>query len=59
MKDMGFIHYFLGLEVWQGDGEIFVGHGEVHYKDYPEISYAGLWAHGHASSRKLEEFGCQ
>lgn len=25
MKDMGLMHYFLGLEVWQGDGEIFVG----------------------------------
>ena len=25
MKDMGLMHYFLGLEVWQGDGEIFMG----------------------------------
>jgi len=24
MKDMGPTHYFLGLEVWQGDGELFV-----------------------------------
>jgi len=24
MKDMGLMHYFLGLEVWQGDGELFV-----------------------------------
>lgn len=24
MKDMGLMHYFLGLEVWQGDGEWFV-----------------------------------
>jgi hypothetical protein len=28
MKDMGLMHYFLGLEVWQGDGEIFLGQGK-------------------------------
>ena len=26
MKDMG--HYFLGLEIWQRDGEIFVSQGK-------------------------------
>ena len=25
MKDMGLLHYFLGLEVWQKNGEIFLG----------------------------------
>jgi hypothetical protein len=25
MKDIGMIHYFLGLEVWQRPGEIFLG----------------------------------
>jgi hypothetical protein len=24
MKDLGFMHYFLGLEVWQKPGEIFL-----------------------------------
>lgn len=24
MKEMGFMHYLLGLEVWKGDGELFV-----------------------------------
>ena len=24
MKEMGLLHYFLGLEIWQRDGEIFV-----------------------------------
>ena len=24
IKDMGLMHYFLGLEVWQGKGELFV-----------------------------------
>ena len=28
MKDMGLLHYFLGLEIWQWDGEIFVSQGK-------------------------------
>eukprot|EP00253_Pinus_taeda_P001509 PITA_01509 len=28
MKDMGLMHNFLGLEVWQGDGELFVSQGK-------------------------------
>jgi len=32
MKDMGLMHYFPGLEVWQGDGEIFVAHGKYKYE---------------------------
>jgi hypothetical protein len=27
MKDLGLMHYFLGLEVWKRKGEIFVAHG--------------------------------
>eukprot|EP00253_Pinus_taeda_P013817 PITA_13817 len=27
MKDLGLMHYFLGLEVWQKDGEILLGQG--------------------------------
>eukprot|EP00253_Pinus_taeda_P003572 PITA_03572 len=27
MKDMGLMHYFLGMEVWQKDGEVFVSQG--------------------------------
>lgn len=27
MKDMVLMHYFLKLEVWQGDGELFVSQG--------------------------------
>eukprot|EP00253_Pinus_taeda_P030211 PITA_30211 len=27
MKDLGLMHYFLGLEVWQKNGEIFLGQG--------------------------------
>jgi hypothetical protein len=28
MKDLGLMHYFLGLEVWQIDGRFFLGHGK-------------------------------
>ena len=28
MKAMGLMHYFLGLEIWQEDGELFVSHGD-------------------------------
>ena len=28
MKDMGLLHYFLGLEIWQHDGELFVSQGK-------------------------------
>ena len=28
MKDMGLTHYFLGMEVWQKDGEVFLSQGK-------------------------------
>ena len=28
MKDMGLLHYFLGLELWKQDGEKFVSQGK-------------------------------
>jgi hypothetical protein len=28
MKDLGLMHYFLGLEVWRRPGEIFLGQGK-------------------------------
>jgi hypothetical protein len=28
MKDLGLMHYFLGLEVWQTDGCFFLGQGK-------------------------------
>jgi len=28
MKDIGMMHYFLGLEVWQRPREIFLGQGK-------------------------------
>jgi hypothetical protein len=28
MKDLGLMHYFLGPEIWQQKGEIFLGQGK-------------------------------
>lgn len=28
MKDMGLMHYFLGMGVWHKDGEVFVSQGK-------------------------------
>jgi hypothetical protein len=28
MKDLGLMHYYLGLEVWQKNGEVFLGQGK-------------------------------
>eukprot|EP00253_Pinus_taeda_P004588 PITA_04588 len=28
MKDMGLMHYFLGMEMWQKDGDLFVSQGK-------------------------------
>eukprot|EP00253_Pinus_taeda_P008895 PITA_08895 len=28
MKDLGLMHYFLGMEVWKEDEELFVSHGK-------------------------------
>ena len=30
MKDLGLMHYFLGLEVWQRSDEIFLSQGKIH-----------------------------
>ena len=28
MKDIGLMHYFFGMEVWQEDGHVFLGQGK-------------------------------
>jgi hypothetical protein len=32
MKDLGLMHYYLGLEVWQKCGEVFPGQGKYAIK---------------------------
>eukprot|EP00253_Pinus_taeda_P020151 PITA_20151 len=44
MKDLGLMHYFLGMEVWQKDGEVFVSQGkyanEILKRFHMELSQA-------------------
>ena len=51
MKDLGLMHSFLGLEVWQRDGCFFTGQG----KYTVEIHDGRLQAYGHTSSFQLKE----
>ena len=45
MKDMGLLHYFLGLEIWWREGEIFLSQGKYaweilgkfHMQDYKPL----------------------
>jgi hypothetical protein len=32
MKDLGLMHYYLGLEVWHKHGEVFLGQGKYAIK---------------------------
>eukprot|EP00253_Pinus_taeda_P011973 PITA_11973 len=44
MKDMGLMHYFLGMEVWQKDGEVFVSQGKFVLCGEPtESSYGSAY----------------
>lgn len=42
MKDMGLMHYFLGLEVWQEDGDIFFGQGKYTSEILQRFHIAGF-----------------
>ena len=42
MKDIGFMHYFLGLEEWQDDRHIFLGQGKFTVDILSKVSYGGL-----------------
>jgi hypothetical protein len=58
MKDMGLMHYFLGLEVWKGDGELFVSQGKYANEILQRFCMDRLQTHGDSSSDQLEERGC-
>eukprot|EP00253_Pinus_taeda_P035186 PITA_35186 len=65
MKDMGLMHYFLGMEVWQGDGELFVSQGKyaneilkrfcMESNKPMETPLAGNWRKEDATSREVVE----
>ena len=55
MKDMGLMHYFLGLEVWQKNGEIFLGQRRYPTNFFEEIQNVGLQTHGNTHDYQLEK----
>ena len=52
MKDLGLMHYFLGLEVWQKPGEIFLTQGK-HAVDI--LQRFGMQAHERTHDYQLEK----
>jgi len=65
MKDMGLMHYFLGMEVWKGDGELFVSQGmyaneilrrfRMESSKPMETHLAGNWRKEDATSAEVVE----
>ena len=53
MKDLGMMHYFLGLEVWQRTDEIFLSQGKYTMKFF--FRYDGLQIHAYTDDDELEE----
>ena len=63
MKDIGLMHYFLGLEVWQEEGHFFLGQGKYivdilsgfHMEDFRPMSTPMItnWKKLHASDFEL------
>jgi hypothetical protein len=57
MKDLGLMHYFLGLEVWQSLERIFLKIGEVHGQNPEEIRHARMQVHEYTHGSKAEAVG--
>jgi hypothetical protein len=55
MKDIGLMHYFMGMEVWREDGHVFLGQGEVCNEYSEQISNGELQTHINTYGHQLEE----
>eukprot|EP00253_Pinus_taeda_P034361 PITA_34361 len=63
MKDIGLMHYFMGLKVWQEEGHFFLGRGKYivdilskfHMEDYKPMSTPMItnWKKLHASNSEF------
>ena len=51
MKDLGLMHYFLGLEVWKRNPS---QPGKLCGRDIEEIQYVGMQSHGHTHGLQPE-----
>ena len=54
MKDLGMMHYFLGMEVWQNVDGIFLGQGKYEV----EILDDGLQGHNHTYGIEPQAIEC-
>ena len=67
MKDLSLFHYFLGLEIWQREGELFVSQGKYvreilgkfHMQDYKPMDtpHPKNWRKEDATSTEVVEIG--
>ena len=55
MKDLGMMHYFLGLEVWQRIDEIFPESRKIYNGDIEEIRYDRMQIHAYTDGDGFEE----
>ena len=54
MKDLGMMHYFLGMEVWQNANGISLGQGKYTVEILKRFKIYGLQGHDHTYGIKLE-----
>ena len=54
MKDLGMMHYFLGLEVWQKPSEIMLSQGKYVVEIFEEIWDDGLQIHVYVENNEFE-----
>jgi hypothetical protein len=55
MKDLGMMHYFLGLEVWQRTDEIFLGQGKYTVEILKKFEMTDCKIHAYIDGDEFEE----
>jgi hypothetical protein len=55
MKDLGIMHYFLRLEVWQRNDEIFLESRKIYSGDIEEVRYDRVQIHAYIDGNGFEE----
>jgi hypothetical protein len=55
MKNLGLMHYFLGMEVWQKTGRNIPGTRKIHCGCTKEVRYDGLQIHVYSDDYQPEE----
>jgi hypothetical protein len=55
MKDLGLMHYYLGLEVWQKHGEVFLGQGKYVVKILQKFGMMDCKSMDNSHGNRFEE----